>query len=161
MVKWEELITLITVLCAVSAIGSGVVWLAVKREFLLFLMLGLSALYLIGRQYWKFRDEFPMRRGNPIDRKEEENMLGMDTKGRGSKEEKKIYGGRLKMGYDRMRPEKYGMVFCPDCHGNGRGEDGESPCQKCSGFGWLIESEHGYPTSHRQSSGRRGKSLPL
>jgi hypothetical protein len=56
LVKCEDVITFLTVFCAVSAIGSGVAWLAMRREFLLFGMLGLGACYLIGRNCWKFRD---------------------------------------------------------------------------------------------------------
>ena len=68
----------------------------------------------------------------------------------------------MKMGCDPIRPEKYGMIFCPDCHGCGREEDGEDPCQKCSGFGWLIGRENRYPTIRRELSGnKRGKSLRL
>ena len=56
LVKWEEVITFITTLCAVSAIILGVVWIAIRREYLLFAMLGSSGCYLIGRKCWKFRD---------------------------------------------------------------------------------------------------------
>jgi hypothetical protein len=66
------------------------------------------------------------------------------------------------MGCDHLRPEKYGMVFCPDCHGNGRDEDGEGPCQKCAGFGWLIGSENRCPTIRREPCGnKKGKNLLL
>jgi hypothetical protein len=66
------------------------------------------------------------------------------------------------MGRDPIRPEKYGMVFCPDCHGCGRDEDGEDPCQKCAGFGWLIGSGYRCPTIRREPCGnKKGKSLPL
>ena len=56
LVKWEKVITFLTVFCAVSAVGSGVAWLAIKREFFLFAMLGSGACYLIGRKCWKFRE---------------------------------------------------------------------------------------------------------
>ncbi len=56
LVKWEEVIAFLTVFCAVSAIGSGVAWLAVRREFFIFAMLGSAACYLAGRKCWKFRD---------------------------------------------------------------------------------------------------------
>jgi len=46
------------------------------------------------------------------------------------------------MAYDHFRPEKYGMVFCPECHGSGRDVDGKAPCLKCGGFGLLIRNDH-------------------
>lgn len=62
------------------------------------------------------------------------------------------------MGCDHLRPEKYGMVFCPDCQGSGRDEDEECLCQKCAGFGWLIGSEYRCLTIRRAScSDKRGK----
>ncbi len=65
------------------------------------------------------------------------------------------------MGCDRIRPEKYGMFFCPDCHGSGRDEDGEGPCQKCAGFGWLISSENPSLTIRRAPCrDKRGKVSP-
>jgi DnaJ-class molecular chaperone len=66
------------------------------------------------------------------------------------------------MGYDTMKPEKYGMVFCPDCQGSGREEETEGPCQKCAGFGWLISRENRCPTSQLELCGnKRGKNLLL
>jgi DnaJ-class molecular chaperone len=44
-----------------------------------------------------------------------------------------------------FKPEKYGMVFCVECHGNGKSEGGKGPCQKCGGFGFLIR--HAKPRS--------------
>jgi DnaJ-class molecular chaperone len=45
-----------------------------------------------------------------------------------------------------FKPEKYGMVFCIECHGNGKSEGGKSPCQKCGGFGFLIRNINPWPT---------------
>jgi RecJ-like exonuclease len=46
------------------------------------------------------------------------------------------------MGCDHFRPEKYGMVFCPECHGSGKNVDGNAPCLNCGGFGLLIRNEN-------------------
>ncbi len=56
LVKWEEVFTLITILCAVSAIGSGIVWLFLKETLLLYLLIGFSSGYFLGKRSWKFRD---------------------------------------------------------------------------------------------------------
>jgi DnaJ-class molecular chaperone len=40
-------------------------------------------------------------------------------------------------------PEKYGMVICPYCNGNGSlliGPDGKNVCTNCGGFG-LVRKE--------------------
>jgi DnaJ-class molecular chaperone len=50
-------------------------------------------------------------------------------------------GGEMEMASNAFRPEKYGMVFCPHCHGSGKVVDGKAPCQKCGGFGLLIGDE--------------------
>jgi hypothetical protein len=61
--KWERVITAMVTLCAVIAIVLGIVWLFLRKDTLLFTVLGFSACYLTGRNFWKFRDErFP--RGN-------------------------------------------------------------------------------------------------
>ncbi len=57
LAKWEEVITLFTILCAVSAIGSGIVWLFLKEKPLLYILLGFSSFYFVGRKFWKFRHE--------------------------------------------------------------------------------------------------------
>ena len=57
-VKWEEVITLLTALCAVTAIGLGVVWLFLREMVLLYLVMGLSSFYFVGKKFWKFRDDF-------------------------------------------------------------------------------------------------------
>lgn len=46
------------------------------------------------------------------------------------------------MAYDHFNPEKYGMVFCFQCHGSGKDEGGKAPCEKCGGFGLLIRKEN-------------------
>lgn len=55
LVKWEEAITLITVLCAISAIGLGMVWLFLKETVLLYMSMGFSSCYFIGKKFWRFR----------------------------------------------------------------------------------------------------------
>ena len=56
LVKWEEVTTFLTVLCAVSAIGLGVIWLFFREAVLLYTVMGLSSFYFVGRKFWKFRD---------------------------------------------------------------------------------------------------------
>jgi hypothetical protein len=57
LVKWEEVITFLTVLCAVSAIGLGVIWLFLREMVLLYIVMGLSSFYFVGKQFWKFRND--------------------------------------------------------------------------------------------------------
>ena len=57
LVKWEGVITALVALCAVSAILSGIVWLVSRKNSLLILLLGLSSCYLIGKNFWRFRDK--------------------------------------------------------------------------------------------------------
>jgi hypothetical protein len=57
LVKWETVITALVTLCAVLAIVLGIVWLFLRKETLLFTVLGFSSCYLIGRNFWRFRDE--------------------------------------------------------------------------------------------------------
>lgn len=56
-VKWEEIFTLATVLCALSAIGSGILWLFLKKATLLYMLVGFSSGYFVGKNFWKFRHE--------------------------------------------------------------------------------------------------------
>jgi len=56
-VKWEEVVTFLTVLCAVAAIGFGVIWLFFRETVLLYILLGFSSLYFIGKKFWKFRGD--------------------------------------------------------------------------------------------------------
>ncbi len=49
---------------------------------------------------------------------------------------------------DKMfKPEKYGMMFCPECVGLGRRKVGEimSVCEVCGGFGLIVKEneKHG------------------
>jgi ribosomal protein S27E len=40
----------------------------------------------------------------------------------------------------KISPEKYGMIFCPDCHGSGKSFDhtkGVAVCKVCGGFGAI------------------------
>lgn len=63
LVKWEGVITVLVTLCAIAAIILGIVWLFLGKDILLFILLGFSACYLIGRNFWKFRDErFPLEK---------------------------------------------------------------------------------------------------
>ena len=57
LVKWEGVITAIVALCAISAILSGIVWMISRRNSLIILLLGLSSCYLIGKNFWRFRDK--------------------------------------------------------------------------------------------------------
>ncbi len=57
LVKWEGVITAIVTLCAILAILSGIVWLISRRNSLLILLLGLSSCYLIGKNFWRFRNK--------------------------------------------------------------------------------------------------------
>lgn len=60
LIKWEGVITAIVTLCAIVAIVLGIVWLFLRKDILLFIVLGFSSCYLIGRNFWRFRDErFP------------------------------------------------------------------------------------------------------
>jgi hypothetical protein len=56
-VKWEEVITFLTALCAVSAIGLGVIWLFLREMVLLYFVMGLSSFYFVGKKFWRFRDD--------------------------------------------------------------------------------------------------------
>jgi magnesium-transporting ATPase (P-type) len=55
LAKWERFITVLVALCAVVAIVVGIVWLFLRKDSLLFVMLGFSSCYLIGRNFWRFR----------------------------------------------------------------------------------------------------------
>jgi hypothetical protein len=57
LVKWEEVITFLTVLCAVSAIGLGVIWFFFREMALLYAVMGLSSFYFVGKKFWKFRED--------------------------------------------------------------------------------------------------------
>jgi hypothetical protein len=56
LIKWEGVITAIVALCAILAILSGIVWLISRRNSLIILLLGLSSCYLMGKNFWRFRD---------------------------------------------------------------------------------------------------------
>jgi hypothetical protein len=57
LVKWARAITPLVTLCAAIAIVLGIVWLFLRKDTLLFTVLGFSACYLIGRNFWKFRSQ--------------------------------------------------------------------------------------------------------
>jgi DnaJ-class molecular chaperone len=45
---------------------------------------------------------------------------------------------------ERFRPEKYGMIFCPDCGGAGKSftnAKGTNVCNVCGGFGLIRKGE--------------------
>ena len=44
----------------------------------------------------------------------------------------------------RFNPNKYGMVFCPNCSGSGRSfadAQGVNVCEVCGGFGLIKKEE--------------------
>ena len=57
LVKWEGVITALVTLCAVVAIALGILWLFLRKDILLFTVLGFGACYLIGRKFWRFRSQ--------------------------------------------------------------------------------------------------------
>jgi hypothetical protein len=57
LVKWEGVITALVTLCAITAIVLGIVWLFLRKDTLLFTVLGFSSCYLIGRKFWRFRSQ--------------------------------------------------------------------------------------------------------
>lgn len=44
---------------------------------------------------------------------------------------------------EKFAPEKYGMMFCPDCDGQGRicSHDDVEVCQHCGGFGFIRKGK--------------------
>ena len=56
LIKREQLITVLVTLCGVLAILFGVGWCLMKRDLLLYPYVALYLAYLIGQNYWKFRD---------------------------------------------------------------------------------------------------------
>ncbi len=46
------------------------------------------------------------------------------------------------MGSHPFKPEKYGLVFCFQCHGSGKNKDEKEPCRRCGGCGLLIRNEN-------------------
>ena len=57
MAKWEGVITALVALCAVVAIALGILWLFLRKDTLLFTVLGFSSCYLLGRKFWRFRSQ--------------------------------------------------------------------------------------------------------
>jgi len=53
------------------------------------------------------------------------------------------------MGKKIFQPEKYGMIICSNCDGNGYIQNPErQPCPKCGGFGFVKkETEKDAKTS--------------
>jgi len=58
MIEWENMITAVIALCAVSAIALGLAWLVTKKDTLIFLVMGFSLCYLVGKKFWKYRRDF-------------------------------------------------------------------------------------------------------
>ena len=57
LVKWEKAITVVVALFPIAAIVLGIAWLFSKKEILLFLVLGFSSCYFMGKSLWKFREK--------------------------------------------------------------------------------------------------------
>ena len=57
LLKWEGVITALVALCSVIAIVLGIVWLFLRRDTLLFTILGFGSCYLVGRNFWRFRSQ--------------------------------------------------------------------------------------------------------
>lgn len=57
--KWETGITVLVALCAVVAIVLGIVWLFLRKDIVLFPVLGFGGCYLIGKNFWRFRSRRP------------------------------------------------------------------------------------------------------
>jgi ABC-type branched-subunit amino acid transport system permease subunit len=57
LLKLETVITALVTLCAVVAIVLGIVWLFLRKDTLLFAVLGFGSCYLIGRKFWRFRSQ--------------------------------------------------------------------------------------------------------
>jgi hypothetical protein len=61
LLKRERVITALVTLCAVVAIVLGIIWLFLRKDPLLFIVLGFSSCYLIGRNFRRFKDKrFPV-----------------------------------------------------------------------------------------------------
>ena len=59
--KAEGVITALVTLCAVVAIVLGIIWLFLRKDPLLYIVLGFSSCYLIGRNFWRFKAKgFPV-----------------------------------------------------------------------------------------------------
>lgn len=51
--------------------------------------------------------------------------------------------GRTKIG-GRFAPEKYGMIYCPNCRGSGKSfsdPKGDNVCKACGGFGLIKKQQ--------------------
>lgn len=72
LIKWEGVITALVTLCAVAAIALGILWLFLRKDTLLFTVLGFSSCYLIGRNFWKLRSQRLSVENCRIDTKEDQ-----------------------------------------------------------------------------------------
>jgi ABC-type branched-subunit amino acid transport system permease subunit len=57
LLKWEGVITALVALCAVIAIALGIVWLFLRKDTLLFTVLGFNSCYFIGRDFPGLRNK--------------------------------------------------------------------------------------------------------
>jgi hypothetical protein len=70
LVRREEVISVLVILCGVLALLFGVSWCLSKEDTFLYLYLCLYISYLIGQRYWKFRDGNPAAGGKKVSCKE-------------------------------------------------------------------------------------------
>jgi hypothetical protein len=48
-IEWERILGILAAFCGIAAIALGIVWIILRKDFLLFLVLGFSSSYFIGR----------------------------------------------------------------------------------------------------------------
>jgi hypothetical protein len=48
-IEWDRILGILAALCGIAAIILGIVWMILRKDFLLFIVLGLSSGYFIGR----------------------------------------------------------------------------------------------------------------
>ena len=62
----------------------------------------------------------------------------------------------------RFNPNKYGMIFCPNCRGSGRffaDAQGVNVCKVCGGFGLIKKEETKASLTESHPFGRLGESV--
>ena len=62
-----------------------------------------------------------------------------------------------------FNPNKYGMIFCPDCRGSGRSfadAQGVNVCKVCGGFGLIKKEERKASLIESHLFGGLGEFLP-
>ncbi len=55
LAKWETFITFLTILCAIFAMFTGTIWLFYKKTILLYICIGFSSCYFVGKKVWRYR----------------------------------------------------------------------------------------------------------